>query len=164
MRIYRPSYAWILQKVFIMSQVKREWHIKAQQFSLHYQINPNKRPFVVTEAFALSSPFRKNNSPFMANAISKTGWGKKEHKMSSVVLAVLIENACVSIFICFTFQMTAEEPDGPSRRCQAPPTRGGSWVSSPSNGAEAGMREKKGDPSLKTLCAIVLIHAFVWPV
>lgn len=81
----------------------REWHIKAQQFSLHYQINPNKRPFVVTEASALSSPFRKNNSPFMTNAISKTGWGKKEHKMSLVVLAVLIENACVSIFICFTF-------------------------------------------------------------
>lgn len=36
---------------------------------------------------------------------------------------------------------------------------------SPSNGGEAvGMREKKGDPSLKTQCAIALIHAFVWPV
>lgn len=36
---------------------------------------------------------------------------------------------------------------------------------SPSNDGEAvGMREKKGDPSLKTQCAIALIHAFVWPV
>ncbi len=34
------------------NDVEREWCIKAQEFSLHYQINPNKKPFVVAEASA----------------------------------------------------------------------------------------------------------------
>ncbi len=89
----------------------------------------------------------------MTNAISQKGQGKKKNKMSSVVFAVLIENACVSIFICFIFQMTAEEPDGPSRWCQAPRARGGPWVPSPSNGGEAaGTRKEKGSLSENAVC------------